>query len=304
MTSGIEYRAHITGTHWLGPSAAVFAGAVAASFLEIDGGNAAEIVAEDPSRPLMTFGPGSPPIRLRGLVLRGSILVETNSSVELVNCTCYGHDQLNPGLQVESGVVELTGVGLHSFGAGAVRVAGGTVRITSSTLSRNNASHGGAAYQSGGVLVISDSLLEQNAARLAGGAVAVYGGIALLANQTLLQANTAPAGASTFLGDAGTLSYGLPAPIARWIFPVFDCQPFRVACSGESRVPSEQPLHVSQPCHWQTNPAELGLTMRVFDRGSLDDDYPWSCPAGSYGHSLESEDQSSPGCSGTCPSRR
>ena len=150
-------------------------------------------------------------------------------------------------------------------------------------LSSNNATRGAAARVSGGVLAFLRTAIERNTATEAGGALAVSGGLVLLANQTTLRDNEAPTGATMLLETNASVAYGLPAPLSHWIAGSFVCEKFRVPCGvGDSACnedPSAQPLLASQPCDWEVNGEFiLGLTVSI-GRGEIEGDYPFACRA-------------------------
>ena len=152
-------------------------------------------------------------------------------------------------------------------GAGALLVAGGEVAIEDGEFIDNSApgGKGGAvSVTAGGSFSAVRTRFLRNAAAEGGAVHVAAGGVAVLGDLTLLQANTASvAGASMQIDAGGIVSYELPAPLGRWL---------------------------------RANDGVAELTS-----GQYADDIPFACAPGVFGASFESAAQSGPGCSGACP---
>ena len=174
---------------------------------------------------------------------------------------------------------------------GAIALHGGELTVSESTFEHSRAHRGGAVFASGGVLTVHHSLFQGNEASADGGALAIDGNAAvLLANGTRLQGNIAGSGSAFSLGDHALLTYGLPAPLGTWIASGAICLV----------APPQQP----QPCDLVRMPAALGLTVSVLPQGTAEEeDYPYSCPPGTVGDSLEPLAQARPTCAYVCPAR-
>ncbi len=79
---------------------------------------------------------------------------------------------------------------VSAFSGGGISNYGGTVTVSNSTLSGNDASNGGGIYNAGGTLTISNSILSGNSAKYGGG---VYnaGGSVIVSNHSTLSGNYA-----------------------------------------------------------------------------------------------------------------
>ena len=171
---------------------------------------------------------------------------------------------------------------------GAVAVYRGSLTLTSCMLSGNRANRGAAAYAGGGVLILHSSTLDSNEASAKGGALFIEGSAAvLLATFTRLQGNLAPSGSGSAISFApnstGSLAYGLPAPPGTW-------------------VASSQLCGQDAPCDSARVPSMLGLMVATLAVGTHEDeDFPYDCPPGIVGDSLEPVAQSRPTCARPCP---
>ena len=105
----------------------------------------------------------------------------------------------------------------------------------------------------------------------AGGALAVSGGLVLLANQTVLRDNTAPSGAFALLNANGSLAYGLPAPLGYYI-----AEP--TVCEVTQCDPAPCTQHTDTPDDFV--PGVSLVTKFVAGDESLERDFPFACPAG------------------------
>ena len=266
-------------------------------------------------------------LRLRGriVVVAGGILFVDNCTFMRMDSSAQAVAgvTLGGGVLVAGGYVEMRGcrfVGLNATRGGAIAVppprvepalswprvprllirrltlrislqmTGGSLAVHDSELSSNSATRGGAVYASAGVLLVMGCLLERNEATGAGGAVYVSGAAVLLGNGTWLHANSAAAGRAAYLAS-GSLTYGMPSPLATWVTSATRCsaaQP-EMCGSGWAGIPED----ARGP--W------LGLDVHSIAAGAIDDDFPLSCTPGVYGDSLETADQSRPTCSGACP---
>ena len=242
-----------------------------------------ELRGAAPSRARLLSDSASVP----AMVVRGGMLTMRGSTM-----TAY---VLNGALHVLGGEVYIEGSMLADNSAiglqgGAILVNGGRLSLIRSTMSRNEAEEGGAvavlaghfdATQCGfeanraakgaavavlgsrGIASFDASTISSNAASQKGGALwTAAGGVAVLANGTLIEHNTAPSGPSIWIELGGNVEYRLPAPMGRWV----------LADNGVSRL------------------MPGGFT-----------DLPYACAPGVFGDSLEFDAQSGPGCSSNCP---
>lgn len=297
----------LLGRHTLPP---ISLGAwVGASELILEGGDAAAELGSDlggahlTSSTLTLLG-GSPPLRMRGL--RVSAPIATNVSFSADNCSFWpsAAHATQRGLSVAGGEALLREVSFDGLPAGALLVDGGTVTVEDGVLRSNTADFGGAARVRGGVLTLERCRLDGNSASEAGGALAVSGGTVLLSNQSSLTGNTAPLGASAHVNHsiaaAGSLVYGLPAPLGHWVVGSFACTaPTESECAASGGT-------APTSCGWEDNERARGLHVAtVADaEGACEVDFPFECPAGGYGDTLELSAQSRPACTGACPAGR
>ena len=243
--------------------------------------------------------PGSPPVHFRGLAFTGSVsdapvVAVRGSSVVLEDCAFDG----NPyALLIEGGSVlirrtNFTSNGNHngrrpSAQGGAVHAAGTSVVYFSGVRFVGNvASQGGALFAAGSArLEVSQTLLLQNQATDGGALSVVESARVMLRNQTELRSNRATGSANAILlrGTGSAVLYVLPAPRGHWIAGAQVCSPQSVDSTCTSEL-------------WDA-------TYTALSHGSHNVDYPFVCNAGLLGDTLEPQHQSSPQCSGACPSR-
>ena len=164
--------------------------------------DAAESGAEGtPPPPLLRTAPGAPPLTLRGLQLRGPVVVN-GSHATVDQCAFDG------GHAAEGGALAVVG-------------ASGSVDVTNTSFTGNSATErGGALLVDGGKADLAGCTFDSNAAGVEGGALFVRAtagtGVRLRA-KTLFVANSAPTIARPD-GTAGiAIAYELPAPRGRWI---------------------------------------------------------------------------------------
>lgn len=103
-------------------------------------------------------------------------------------------------------------------GQGAILVTGGTLHMSESEVRRCRSDRGAALRIAGGEVTVSDTSLHHNEATVSGGAVQADGGSITLANQTQLQSNKAPMGKSLQIATVAAVHYELPTPLAHWVF--------------------------------------------------------------------------------------
>ena len=191
--------------------------------------------------------------------LGGTPLLEINT-LDQVRINLHGvvfeHSLNGPAIAVRGGQVWIDGCAfVRNEHSGALRVLGGTVRISNSrfeansfldgdggaldatngtlsllnaTFRANRAQRGGALHVSGAATRVNilHSQFTGNVATREGGAVAVDAATVTLGNQTSLVRNTAPVGASVTL-HTGLAAYVLPAPLGHWIASTFTCRWYR-----------------------------------------------------------------------------
>jgi predicted outer membrane repeat protein len=295
------------GTHHLNASDGIFDSANTASEVWIQGSVGGSTLLVIGDGPVFTFHGGEPnssqsaPVHLHDLSIHGRVLVTSGSRLYVQDCS-FGPSPLSPGavqaemgggLLVAGGQAEVRSssfVGFNAVSGGAIAITSGSLSLFDSVLASNIATNGGAIYASGGTLVAMGSRLEHNEAAHAGGGLYVGGGCdVLLGNGTWLGANRAPflQGASAFVA-AGSLTYGLPGPLATWVTSATRCDAARPEACG----PGLEKL-----------PELLGLEVARLSVGATDDSYPFSCTPGVFGDSLDILAQSRPSCSGPCPAR-
>ena len=236
---------------------------------------------------------GAPPVLLESVTLRGRVHVDGGT---LLARSC--HFLEGAALHVDGGSVQVDDAHFVDLRArddedgGAIALNGGELVVSDSTFEHNRARRGGAIFASGGVLAVHRSAFRGNQAAADGGAMAVDGNAAvLLTNGTLLQGNVALAGGALSLANGNaSLTYGLPAPLGTWVASGAVCQV----------VAPPQP----QSCDPTRFPVALGLTVSVLPPGTREnEDYPYSCPPGIVGDSLEPQAQARPTCARVCPAR-
>ena len=332
LTAGTPVTITVAGNHTLEGHHIVF-GATSGGELWITGdepGGATVHAASATDPTLLSFAADAPSVTLVGLTLVGHI-DSGSQRLRMIDCSF-----VSPGPQahnrsallVSAGRAELQDAQFTYLLGGALRVTGGYVVVSDSVLSHNQARGGAAANVSGGVLICFRCEIEHNMASEGGGAIAVWGGLVLLANQTTLWHNAAPTGRTMIIEGTGVVSYGLPAPLGHWVASPFLCDMYRVPCAtgASDCVEEQQPLLADQPCDWNGVPEMRGLTVATLT-GTVDTDFPLTCPvgcplyhppsagasptipcnfslqAGSYGDSLEVTVQSRPSCTDICPER-
>ena len=256
---------------------------------------------------LIVLVAGAPPVRMRGLSLSGQLRA-SGSSLAIHDCSFAGGNTRGR-LSAASGSSALLGgallvdgdatiqvqdsrfINLHADLGGAIALLDGSLSLHNSTLDSNRATQcGGAVFASGGVLVVLGCSFAGNEAATSGGALAINGTAAvLLANGTRLTSNGAPVG-RTLAFIAGSLAYGLPAPIGTWVASGGVCE------QGSSDL--------APPCDFERVEAIRGLTVSTIAPGTNEDeDFPFDCPPGVVGGSLEVVHQTRPSCSYPCPER-
>ena len=253
--TGLPVRIAVQGTHRL-DAALVFNGTTAASYIELDGTSGATLQASTAAGGiLLSIEAGAPPVRLRGLALDGQLRHTGDAALYVENCSflatelaAHNRTALYFDGVLEGGRVEVRETRFEGLPAGALHVLGGTVLLWDSVLSSNNATRGAAARVSGGLIAFIRCEIERNTATEAGGALAVSGGLVLLADQTTLRDNVAPNGSLMFLEANASVTYGLPAPLGHWIDDSFVCEKARQPCSG--CIKDDQPELEDQPCDW------------------------------------------------------
>ena len=234
------------------------------------------------STALLTIEKGGPAVLMRAITLYAHIHVD-GGTLELDNCTMVApqtrralssSDESDDGAVVALPAIEVTmmtsevvvrGSLIEGYQASAITLGRGSLLLRSVVLRRNRAERGGALLVSGGSAVVVASTFEDNEATVSGGALQLDGGTVELSNRTLFAGNSAPKGLSIQLEDGSSLSYQLPAPLARWLL-----------------IPSGDVSEVTGP-------------------GSMETDYPFKCSAGMVGYGYAVVEQSGPQCSGLCP---
>ena len=296
-TIGAPARLHVVGAHLL--NQIVIDWTFGASKLILEAGSDDATLSAAGSRGvLLRLGEGAPPVTLAGFVLHGSVILnstDANSRIDLRNCTWLAgmqptrralasHKGQN-GLVVHAGRADLRRVEFRHFHASALIVDGprADVTVSDGIFVYNQAERGAAAQVTAGTLTIVRGVIEHNVAEDAGSAFTVGGGGALLlADQTKLRNNTAP----VIVRDAdksSTAIYSLPAPRAHWVSGAYTCSPDAI-----------------QPCNYEKNNYVRGLVVSSFPL-SFSGDYPYACAAGAHGEGLTIDEQTSPQCSGLCP---
>ena len=163
-------------------------------------GNASAVLrlANDVHDPLITIGPGAPPVLLHGLVVHGVLVVE------------------HGWLQMEECVVE---GGNSAVNGGAVSLINAELEARDTKFVRNSAAGNGGAVslQNGSSALFDNCLFDANKARHEGGALHVRDSSVKMVRGTLLQGNSAARGNSLFLANGSTADYTLPCPLGRWI---------------------------------------------------------------------------------------
>ena len=301
--AGLPVHLAIAGIHQLGPTDAHFDAITVASEVWLEGhGSGAELISGGPT--LLSITHGAPHVNIEGITFRGHVRIE-GSTVNMSNCSFLPQAlSIRRGLLVSGGAVHLQQIQMALLLFGALEMFEGVVIIADSGFMFNLAAHGGAVLVHGGILTLIRCIFDHNSATEAGGAIAINGGSVLLSNQTVLQQNYAPQGSTLYLNSSSAhVNYGLPAPLGHWIAQPFLCKKYRVSCAAGAIecVEEDQQLLASQPCDWRSNSLALGLTMAPFSEGPFDDDYPFKCPASSYGNSFDATAQSQPACAGVCP---
>ena len=167
-----------------------------------DAAAAASGAASAPRPPLLQTAPGAPPLTLRGLHLRGPVVVN-GSHATVSECAFEGSNA------TEGGALAVVGVG-------------GFVDAVNSNFTGNSASErGGAVMVDGGAADFAGCRFDANSAAVEGGALYVRetsgDGVRLRA-KTLFVSNSAPTIARRADGVPDiVISYQLPAPQGRWI---------------------------------------------------------------------------------------
>ena len=283
--SGSLLRISISGAHHL-LTAATSSDNPSAEFRMEATAAGAELIG-DPLTGLIFAFRGSTLVYLHGLVLRGAIRYEAHASLHVDNCTFVGagwsnHANLS-ALTLSAGMATLVSVRFEAASARALHVNGSTATVRASVFLGNHGLLGAAALVSSGVLHVETTLIEENEADDFGGAVAVEGGLLLLANQTQLLRNAARSAHTLYVGEAARAFYALPAPRGAWVQSPFLCD------------------NTQNACPWQQYEVMSGLHLVEFASGATDDgEFPYLCPPGSFGEGLDVAIQSQPLCSGRC----
>ncbi len=282
----------------------LFNGTISASAVRISGSNHTVLSPLHSGSALLVVEMGAPPVIIQSLTLRGQI--QSIDAVELVlhDCNFDGHASIGAGagMLVDGGAVEVhrtrfTRLTTQSDG-GAVAIFSGSLALHGCTLVGNRARRGGALFASGGVLAVDACLVEGNEASVVGGGLAADGSPAvLLANSTRLRANTAPSGnALSIVGSASSFAYALHAPRGTWVASGSLCQQ---VYEGSALAPPQR-----QPCDWMRVSTMIGLTVSTLAPDTHEDaDYPYECPPGIVGDSLETLAQTRPTCARPCPAQ-
>lgn len=289
--NGVPYHINIHGTHLITPASGRFEpNTFSPSELWLEGSaRRATIIGDLSTGILFSFGSSTMKVNLIGLSLVGHIHFVANSTLRISNCTFERHIDYPGGqvaLRLSAGYAELDRALFAGLHHGGLIIDGANATVQQSRFIDNNGTRGSAILVSSGLLYMRDSVVEGNMANSQGGALAIDGGVVVLANRTRLRENSAREGASMYVASNARVFYALPAPLGSWIVAPFLC--------------SEQPLLLEQSCAWQEHPAFIGLTMMRFASGPTDDDLPFLCPPATYGDSDEVEAQSRPSCSGLC----
>lgn len=289
-------------------------------------------VFRDMRSTLFTIQPGSPPIRFSGLVFRNmqslapaiivhggdvtfdgcvfdanpSALLVDGGHVDITNSTFTrnGHATKRGGaididaeasLQIESSAF-FANVAMEG---GAIRLSGdASLMINSSSFTANLAELGGAFFTSGAArLSLSNTLITENNATHGAALNVADNARVILSNQTalvnnnkqrLLASTVQLSGYASSTGTGGTegrFLYLLPAPLAHWIAN-------SITCNAHAST-------LEESC----TPEFYGQTYSSLPFGTLEGNYPFACNAGLFGNTTLATHQSSPQCSGTCPSR-
>ena len=187
------------GTYALDSSPFSFDGLTRASEVRLIGTSGTTLQAATANAPLFNLSSGAPLVTLRGLTLRGQVVME-GGELHVEGCTF-----------VDSG----------SELGGALKVSGGALKVDSTTFIGCNATRGGAVHVSGGAAVFSGCTFEGCSASEAngGGAVWVEGtGSVVLRERTHLRSNHAAGSLdSIHVAGGGSVRYSLPAPLAHYV---------------------------------------------------------------------------------------
>ena len=95
--------------------------------------------------------------------------------------------------------------GRHAIQGGAIRLLGGTLNITDSTIRDSHSGYGGAIYSEHGTLEIDNSELSANSAHFGGGAIASEDGSSLAIANSIISNNVARGGGAVSASD-GTMT--------------------------------------------------------------------------------------------------
>ena len=170
-----------------------------------------------PSNPFRLFdvAPGASltlqSVRLQGGWAYGSVggAIYNQDTLTLGNSTVStmtGGGIYNGGGTVTVSSSTLTNISGATYG-GAISNVGGTVTVSGSTLSLNNAVYGGGIYNSRGTVTVSNSTLSGNSATYGGG---IYnsGGTLTVSNNSTLSGNSATPDYSYRGGEGGGIDNG------------------------------------------------------------------------------------------------
>ena len=218
------------------------------------------------AQPLITLRAGAPLLHLSHLEIRAPLLAE-GGRLELYESALTATAPVGSSTAAltvrDTADVQVVRSRFEANPSGAVRLAGGELRIDACDFVHNHAERGGGMLVTNGSVIVQNSTFDLNSANVSGGALQVDGGAVVLAGQTLLRSSRAPVG-STIKFTAGSLQYRLPAPLGRYI------------------VVSDEATH-----------------SEILQRNAAYDiDYPYACNAGFLGNSLQPSKQSSPQCNG------
>ena len=185
--------------------------------------------------------------------------------------------------------------GLHARGGAILADGDGFLSIDASSFDANTAEEGGAIYASGAsTLSIRNTTFLRNNAHgaggRAGGALRVAGSATVILREGTRLSRAAPDVNNTLLvtGTASRVAYVLPAPLGHWIANALTC--------------NAQEASIDRICLRESLDVLENEMYSVLPRGALNDDYPFACAPGVFGESFDAAQQSTPQCSGACPS--
>ena len=164
---------------------------------------------------LLEVRPGAPPVELHGLALNGQVVIESSSTVDIIDCR-FGSARARRRLQASTsaralmilgGSVTISDAVFEGLPGGAIEVSGGDVSVHTTSFKENQAGRGGALLVTGGGKVrMHNSTFTGNEAE-EGGALFIKSGEARVSNSTFTdnKANADEGGAIRIIGPNATL---------------------------------------------------------------------------------------------------